>query len=387
MNSDFDQENSYYALLEHAARIAADVEARADEIESNRAIPYDIVEDLLEHGFFRLLLPPPVGGKELNWHQFLNIVATFTRADASVGWCINQNNVFATNFAKASIRAQQEVWGDPSTVVSNGPAKPGTRATITHGGYRLSGEWSFSSGISHANWVAAISPVFTGDGSETNATLHFLVRKEQVEVKDDWYVGGLKGTGSHSFTASDVFVPSSFAFDTTSMPSSPTRYTAISTTPLFAIGFATVAVSAAWAAHNSAIDTVKVKTPFGVNSALRDNASVQRSIGIASAKLHSTSDFLQATVARIWSDSESLAPLSLEGRIAARTASTHAIQEAAQATDLAYQVCGSSSIFASHPLQRRFQDVHTITQQVQGRISNYETVGQMLLGLEPKGVF
>lgn len=387
MKSDFDQENSYYALLEHAARIAADVEARADEIESNRAIPYDIVEDLLEHGFFRLLLPPSVGGKELDWHQFLNIVATFAGADASVGWCINQNNVFATNFAKASIQAQQTVWGDSSTVVSNGPAKPGTRATITDGGYRLSGEWSFSSGISHANWVAAISPVFTGDGSEPNATLHFLVRKEQVEVKDDWYVGGLKGTGSHSFTASDVFVPSHLAFDATSIPSSPTRYTAISTTPLFAIGFATVAVSAAWAAHNSAIDTVKVKTPFGVNSALRDNASVQRSIGIASAKLHSTSDFLQATVARIWSDSQSLAPLSLEGRIAARTASTHAIQEAAQATDLAYQVCGSSSIFASHPLQRRFQDVHTITQQVQGRLSNYETVGQMLLGLEPKGVF
>ena len=387
MSSDFDQENSYYALLEHAARIAADVEARGDEIESDRAIPNEIVEDLLEHGFFRLLLPPSAGGKELDWHQFLNIVAYFARADASVGWCINQNNVFTTNFAKASIQAQQEVWGDPSTVVSNGPAKPETRATITDGGYRLSGEWSFSSGISHANWVAAISPVFTDDGSEPTATLHFLVRKEQVEVKDDWYVGGLKGTGSHGFTASDVFVPSNFAFDATSIPSSPTRYTAISTTPLFAIGFATVAVSAAWAAHNSAIETVKVKTTFGVNSALRDNASVQRSIGIASAKLHSASDFLQATVARIWSDSESLAPLSLEGRIAARTASTHAIQEAARATDLAYQVCGSSSIFASHPLQRRFQDVHTITQQVQGRISNYETVGQMLLGLEPKGVF
>ena len=387
MKSDFDQENSYYALLEHAARIAADVEARADEIESNRAIPHDIVEDLLEHGFFRLLLPPSVGGKELNWHQFLNIVATFAGADASVGWCINQNNVFATNFAKASIQAQQEVWGDPSAVVSNGPAKPGTRAKITDGGYRLSGEWSFSSGISHANWVAAISPVFADDRSEPTATLHFLLRKEQVDVKDDWYVGGLRGTGSHSFTASDVFVPSRLAFDATSISSNPTRYTAISTTPLFAIGFASVAVSAAWAALDSAIVTVTVKTPFGVNSALRDNASVQRSIGIASAKLHSMSEYLQAVVAQIWSESESLAPLSVEGRIAARMASTHAIQEAAQAIDLAYQVCGSSSIFASHPLQRRFQDVHTITQQVQGRISNYETVGQMLLGLEPKGVF
>ena len=387
MSPDFNQEDQFDSLLERTARIAEDVEARADEIESERAIPYDIVEDLLQHGFFRLLLPPTVGGAELEWHEFLQIVRRFSRADASVGWCINQNNVFATNFARASIDAQQEVWSDPRTVVTNGPVQPGTRATVANGGYILSGEWSFSSGITHANWVAALSPVFEFGASEPSATLHFLVPIESVEIVDNWHVGGLKGTGSHSFKASDVFVPAHLAFDATSTPAMPTRYTAISTTPLFALGFASVAVSAAWGAVSGAIDTVKHKTPFGVNTALRDNASVQRSIGIASAKLHCVSAYLNEIVTQIWNDSEFLVPLSVDGRIAARMASTHAIQEAAQATDIAYQVCGSSSIFASHPIQRRFQDVHTITQQVQGRISNYETVGQMLLGQDPKGVF
>lgn len=387
MSPDYQYADSYHELLEHTARIAEDVEARADEIESERAIPHDIVDDLIEHGFFRMLLPSTVGGAELEWHEFLHIVSKFSRADASVGWCINQNNGFSTNFAKASVNAQQEVWGDPRTVVTNGPARPGTRATVADGGYILSGEWSFSSGITHANWVAALSPVFEIGASEPSATLHLLVPIEIVEIIDNWHVGGLRGTGSHSFKASDVFVPAHLAFDATSTPAMPTRYTAISTTPLFALGFASVAVSAAWGAVSGAIDTVKQKTPFGVNTALRDNASVQRSIGIASAKLHCVSAYLNEIVTQIWNDSESLEPLSLEGRIAARMASTHAIQEAAQATDIAYQVCGSSSIFTSHPIQRRFQDIHTITQQVQGRISNYETVGQMLLGQDPKGVF
>ena len=60
---------------------------------------------------------------------------------------------------------------------------------------------------------------------------------------------------------------------------------------------------------------------------------------------------------------------------------------AGEVVDIAYNVCGSNSIFASHAIQRRFQDIHVITQQAQGRLFHYDTVGQFFLGLEPKGMF
>lgn len=387
MSSDIQQEASFQALLAHTARIAEDVDAHADQIENDRAIPKTIVEDLLEHGFFKLILPSEIGGHGLGLDQFHEILNIFSQVDASVGWCINQNNVFATNFAKADVRAQQEVWANDRTVVANGPPGIGTRATIADGGYTLSGEWFFSSGITHANWVAALSPVFEDDASEPTAMLHFLIPIESVEIKDDWHVGGLRGTGSHCFKVTNHFVPSHLAFDATSTPENPTRYTAISTTPLFATGFAMVATSAAAAAVHAAIDTSKEKTAFASDTALRHDATVQRSIGIASAKVYTVRACLRAIVGRIWDDSASLEPLGLDARMTTRLASTHAIQEAAQATDIVYQVCGSTAIFASDPIQRRFQDVHTITQQVQGRLPNYDTVGQWLLDLEPKGVY
>ena len=89
----------------------------------------------------------------------------------------------------------------------------------------------------------------------------------------------------------------------------------------------------------------------------------------------------------MWAGAKANLSLTVEERIAVRLASTHAIREAAKVVDIAYALCGSSAIFASGPILRRFQDVHTITQQVQGRLSHYDTAGQYYLDTEPEGIF
>ena len=60
---------------------------------------------------------------------------------------------------------------------------------------------------------------------------------------------------------------------------------------------------------------------------------------------------------------------------------------AAEVVDITYNLCGSSAIFENNPIQRRFQDIHVITQHIQGRLTNYETAGQFYLGLDPEGSF
>ena len=75
----------------------------------------------------------------------------------------------------------------------------------------------------------------------------------------------------------------------------------------------------------------------------------------------------------------------MEERIQLRLASTYAIRSAGQTVDLAYQLCGSSAIFDANPIQRKFQDIHVITQHAQGRLTHYETAGQFLLGMSPEG--
>ncbi len=69
--------------------------------------------------------------------------------------------------------------------------------------------------------------------------------------------------------------------------------------------------------------------------------------------------------------------------MALRLASTHAIHRAREAVDFAYHSSGASAIFESHPLERRFRDIHTVTQQLQGRMVHFETVGAWMLGGDP----
>ena len=76
-------------------------------------------------------------------------------------------------------------------------------------------------------------------------------------------------------------------------------------------------------------------------------------------------------------------PLTMSQRVHMRLASTHANRKATDVVDIAYTLCGSSAIFESNPVQRRFQDVHVINQQVQGRLSHYDTAGRFFMGMDP----
>ena len=74
----------------------------------------------------------------------------------------------------------------------------------------------------------------------------------------------------------------------------------------------------------------------------------------------------------------------MDDRVNLRLASTHAIRQAADVVDIAYGVFGATAIFETSPIQRKFQDAHAITQQIQGRLEHYQTVGQHFLGMEPR---
>ena len=204
----------YIAVSREMARRAAE---SADLIDAERRLPQDLAADMADEGLFRLLVPRSLGGAELDFIEYLRIVEIFARADGSVAWCVNQNNVFATDSVRMRVETAQEIWADPRAVISNGPPMPPSCAVATDGGYRVTGRWNFSSGIRHANWVAALTPLgLQGEdgrqGVVDKRDVVLLIPKDQVEVLDVWQVNGLRGTGSFSFEATDLFVPASRAY-------------------------------------------------------------------------------------------------------------------------------------------------------------------------------
>ena len=80
-------------------------------------------------------------------------------------------------------------------------------------------------------------------------------------------------------------------------------------------------------------------------------------------------------------------PFTVDQRARLRLATTFAIVQARDVVDTVYQAAGATAIFAGNPFERRFRDMHTVSQQVQAHASNFELIGQHLLGLEPKSRF
>ena len=378
------QKKEFNHYLEDAREMASRLAEVLDRIDDERMIPPEITDEMKDRGLFRLLIPRSLDGAEMDHPSFLRIVYEFAKVDASVGWCVNQNNVFATNSTRLPEEAAREIWTDWRNVVTNGPPTSDTFATPVEGGYRLSGRWNFSSGSPHATWLAALTPI---KGSNPNEARVLLIPKSEATMIDTWDVFGLRGTGSYGFEINDLFVPSHRTYNQSDTPREPGPLYVIPTTLFFCSGFATVALGAARTALDAAIEMCANKIPASApgRTMLRDMGTIQRQIGQAEAIWGAAQAYLHENHSRLWEDACENLSVSTEKRIGVRLASTHAIRQAAEVVDIAYNLSGATAIFGSSPVQRRFRDVHVITQQVQGQMYHYDTAGQFFLGMEPRG--
>lgn len=363
--------------LDDLAEIVARVADASYSINESRQIPRELVDSMTSQGLFRLLVPRSVGGNEIDLLDYLAITQAIASADGSTGWCFNQNNVLGTMASLMSESLAKEVWASSETILSNGPPQH-SRIEAVKGGYSITGRWNFSSGSRHSTWVVAI-------GRYGDQTLSLIMPHTDVDWIDSWQVGGLRGTGSFSFEANALFVPAHRTWvESKAVRREKGPLYLINRRLLFGAGFASVALGVARSALDEAVNTSLAKTPQE-QALLRDQVQTQRDIGNAEALWGSSNAYLQEKSRTLWEHVCADDELRLSDRIGLRLASTWAIRKAVEVVDIAYSVCGATSIFENHPIQRKFQDAHAITQQLQGRFEHYETAGQFYLGLEPHG--
>jgi alkylation response protein AidB-like acyl-CoA dehydrogenase len=195
---------------------------------------------------------------------------------------------------------------------------------------------------------------------------------------------GLRGTGSDAYAVTDLFVPDAYTLsrDDPAERRDPSLLYCFPSGSLYSSGFACVALGIARSMLDSFVGLALEKTPRGFKHALAQNAVIQSKIAQAEAQLAAARLYLMTSLEEIWRTVERTSELTLAQRMQIRLQSTWAIHQAKQVGDLAYHAAGATAIFDSNPFERRFRDLHTVTQQLQGREAHYETVGQFLLGLD-----
>ena len=371
--------------LEAARALAPLIRQNADAIEAARELPRPLFEALADAGMFLLAVPRALGGTEVDFPLYVEVMEELGKADASTAWIVNQVDTYSTYAARMAPEVARQIWIDtPRSVVANSPS-PTAQAVVVPGGYRVSGRQGFSTGCKHASWISVNAMVIENgvprlrDGKPE--ARYFLVPIAEVEIHDTWRARGMRGTGTHHFSVKDAFVPPErtvFQFGAPLVTPGP-RYK-IPHTPAFAAGDAAIALGLARSCLSAFYELANEKSPR-FQGLLRDQPLTHMSVGQAEAALRSGRAYLMQTVADMWKEATTLPAVSMEQRVAMRVATTHAIRLAAQVVDSVYTMAGATAVFEGNLIQRHFQDMHVITQHLHGRMSYYEMVGQYWLGL------
>ena len=203
-----------------------------------------------------------------------------------------------------------------------------------------------------------------------------------AKFTDIWHVIGLRGTGSDSYAVSDLFVPEKFTVlrDTASIPRAPGLLYAFSSSNIYASGFA------GWrSASPAALDLCRTRPrqdPRGAGISARQQCDPGSDRAVRRARRRPR--LSASSLDQIWRDAAAsghLTPITI--RPFARLDLGH--PPGARGRRPAYHAAGATAIFEANLFERRFRDIHTVVQQYQGRQAHFETVGQVLLGLEPEG--
>ena len=376
--------------VERARKLAPQIERCADQIERERRLAEPVLDGLFEAGMFRLLLPRSLDGAEVDPVTFVTVIEEIAKADASTAWCLCQASGCSMSAAYLPPDVAFEVFGkDPRSVLAWGPG-PDARAIAVDGGYRVTGMWSFASGCRHATWLGGHAPIYEIDGSLRRSAAGKVVERTMLipaasaQIVDVWHVSGLKGTGSDAFTVSDLFVPHDYSIsrDDPAERRQPGPLYCFPAGSLYASGFACVALGIARRMLDAFRALATEKTPRGFKRPLAESAVVQSQVAQAEAQLRSARGFLLSSLEEIWRAVGSTGMLTLDQRALIRLASTYAIHQAKAVADMTHHAGGATSIFIESAFDRGFRDMHAVTQQLQGRLSHFETVGRFLFGLE-----
>jgi alkylation response protein AidB-like acyl-CoA dehydrogenase len=383
-----------HEVLERARALAPAIASFADRVEAERRLPPTLADALHDAGLFRMLLPRSLSGAELDPATFVQVMEEVAKADASTAWVLGQTAGCSMVAAYLKPAVASAIFGPPRGVLAWGSGPQG-RAVRVEGGYRLTGSWSYASGLHEATWLGAHTFVVDVDGTPrrhpdgTAIVRTLLFPIGQATISDVWHVMGLRGTGSDTYEVRDLFVPDdhSAARDEAAERREQGPLYCFSSGNLYASGFACVSLGIARALLDALVTLATEKTAHRAKTTLRESGVVQAQVALHDARLRAARSHLLVTLGEIAHAARRAGEVTLEQRVRIRQAASYASREGREVGTAVYHAAGAQAIFASGPWERRLRDLHSVSQQLQGRDDHFEAVGRFLLGLAPDSPF
>jgi alkylation response protein AidB-like acyl-CoA dehydrogenase len=364
------------ALAQRAEKLVPLLDQYAHYADQEGRLADEVVDAVRRNGLLLMWTPKELGGFELDPIQSLDLVAITAYGDASVGWVVMAASLaIGTAGSYLGDSAASELFASGKyPVIAGQGTRPGT-ATRVDGGYKLTGSWSFGSGLLHSTHTHNLAII-----AETGEARIFVTPIEQANLQlDSWNVMGLRGTGSVDYTINGAFVPD--AYTHSAFVTEPMRGGAIFRVGI--IGLATIAHSG-WAVGVGRRLLDELATLIAQKAGRAGSLSGSDSFQEKFARLEASYRAGRALVYETWTDvTKTIAagsPLSVRQNTMIRLALGHLTQALADVANGVYLLSGTSGLRRG-VIERLVRDVHAGTQHVTSAPVMWQAAGRELAGL------
>lgn len=360
---------------------------RARHAEDLRHLPDATVADLRATGFTELLVPKRFGGEQAAFPELLDPVRRMAHGCTSSAWTIGFYALHNWMLALFGERAQEEAFGT-RPFLAPAPLAPTGRGLPADGGIRLTGRWSWATGVTHGNWL--IVGALCGPDDAPWPALALLPASEAV-IDDVWHTDGMRATGSHDVSVTDAFVPEHRLVKVADIYGGTAPGAGLHDSPTYRWPMVpALALLAAMPALGSAERVTELYAGRVAQRVLAYEGRMQKDKPIAQARLaearvrlRALHGLLDATVGEIETIVATGDAVSRQVRGDARLAAAHIVHESRAVIAMLFEASGASVHFLDSPLQRFKRDVDVLSGHV---VFDYDTsrelAGALTLGMK-----
>jgi alkylation response protein AidB-like acyl-CoA dehydrogenase len=381
-------------LVRRAADLGPVLRRHAVWQERNRRLHDETIEALTEAGIFRLRAPRRYGGYEADTATLVDVATELGRADGSSAWAASVYWIPGWMACMFPDEVQDEVFATDNVRVC-GTLSPSAFAKAASGGVVLNGKWGFISGALHSHWQVTISVLVPDEGDPY--PIMALVPLADLHVVDDWATAGLRGTGSVSTVAKDVFVPAARVLPLPAVlqgqsASEQTARAPIYRAPLLPVASAS-SVGTAVGLARGALDLflqrlAHRKITYTGYEKQREAPLTHLEVAEATLKTDQAGFHAHRLAALVDAKGAAGAEWKLEERARARADMGAACRLAKEAVDILAGASGGSSVYLDVPIQRFSRDIQAINlHALMHPNTNLELYGRVLCGLEPDTLY
>jgi indole-3-acetate monooxygenase len=370
-----------------ARRLAPLVSERAEATERGGTVAPDVVEALHAGGVFRLMAPACLGGGEVPSDVAFEVVEALAHADGATGWSAMAGMIYvAAAGAFLSDAGARAVLSDPRSVAAGQAAPLGT-ATRVEGGWTVRGDFGFASGGLHCNWfyggfreVDGDRTVMSPRGLPSAVVGVFPVAK--IELRGNWSVLGLVGTGSVDYRIAPQHLDDDFTFalfDPELRRGHPRL--GLGLAGLTSIGHSAFACGVASRLLDELAGLAASKRRLG-RMTLIDDPQFQAFYARARSQVRAARGYAIDTIGA-WEQAVVDGVVEPRTRAEARLATSHAAEVAVEVAGGAFRFSGSAGLRDGSVIQRCFRDLNAGEQHVFTDFNTFRDAGALLLGAGP----